>query len=366
MDAPTIVPSFASAALPFAPFCTLWIPSSARLLALGCRQDGSASLGALHLYKLEMPADDSGQLRLMLDAAKQAGGTKKTTTGLSRAGLKCGTFDLSTPSGRLLAVGDFEGRVSVWDVERLQGERPLQTLFTIEGGHDQIVNSIDATPHLLLTGSRDGRACVWDVRQRGKPTAAVAELAFPESDCWAVTFSGASQEGFFAGYDDGRVYMAELRMNAQPRWQHHLARSSGICSLDCHDGKLVATTVDDHFTLFDLDLTAPARGPELKREVKGRPTLRPPEAMDATTWDARFSPHNRDYFMTAGGNGYLDLYKTGSAAGGHAWNLQSVATVAAGTQPILSFAWNQAKEGLFAFASLDSSLHVGFVPTPLR
>ncbi|ELR13708.1 monad, putative, partial [Acanthamoeba castellanii str. Neff] len=148
MDAPTIVPSFASAALPFAPFCTLWIPSSARLLALGCRQDGSASLGALHLYKLEMPAD-SGQLRLLLDAAKQAGG--KTTTGLSRAGLKCGTFDLSTPSGRLLAVGDFEGRVSVWDVERLQGERPLQTLFTIEGGHDQIVNSIDATPHLLLT-----------------------------------------------------------------------------------------------------------------------------------------------------------------------------------------------------------------------
>ena len=62
----------------------------------------------------------------------------------------------------------------------------------------------------------------------------------------------------------------------------------------------MATTVDDHFTLFDLDLTVPARGPELKREVKGRPTLRPPEAMDATTWDARFSPHNRDYFMTAG------------------------------------------------------------------
>jgi hypothetical protein len=26
----------------------------------------------------------------------------------------------------------------------------------------------------------------------------------------------------------------------------------------------------------------------------------------------------------------------------------------------------QSKEGLFAFASLDSSLHVGFVPTPLR
>ncbi len=45
----------------------------------------------------------------------------------------------------------------------------------------------------------------------------------------------AAEEGFFAGYDDGRVYMAELRMNAQPRWQHHLARSSGICSLDCHD-----------------------------------------------------------------------------------------------------------------------------------
>jgi hypothetical protein len=28
--------------------------------------------------------------------------------------------------------------------------------------------------------------------------------------------------------------------------------------------------------------------------------------------------------------------------------------------------YSQAKEGLFAFASLDSSLHVGFVPTPLR
>jgi hypothetical protein len=213
----SIVPSFASTKLPFAPFCALWVPSSARLVALGCHQTSSSrgpATGGLQVYKLEMPPgggdDENGQLRLLLDASEHAGG------GLGKAGLKCGTFNLSTPaSGRHLAVGDFSGRVSVWDTERLASNKlpPSEAaLVTIEAGQDsEIVNSIDAVPNLIVSGTRfiyifilfyfiisliirtnnnaggrDGRACVWDVRQRGKPT---AELALPESDCWTVTFA---------------------------------------------------------------------------------------------------------------------------------------------------------------------------------
>lgn len=103
------------------------------------------------------------------------------------------------------------------------------------------------------SGSRDGQACVWDVRQ--KSNAAIARLAFPDSDCWAVAFGSAGtihllgfmnhilrseadapeSKSFFAGYDDGMVYLADLRMNGSPRWQHHLTSSQGVCSIAFHN-----------------------------------------------------------------------------------------------------------------------------------
>jgi len=201
---------------------------------------------------------------------------------------------------------------------------------------------------------------VWDVRQRGKPPVSVTELAFAEKDCWAVAF-GAEERSFFAGFDDGMVYMADMRMNSRPPWQHHLIRSSGICSLAYRDGRLLASTVDDQFTLFCLDSAKPSTA---TLEVKGHPKLRPPEAVDTTTWNARFSPHNKDFLMATSGNGYLDLYKVKSAGG--RIGINHITTAAAGTQPIISFDWNQSKEGLFAFTTLSEELHVGFVPNPFN
>jgi len=117
--------------------------------------------------------------------------------------LKCGTCGLSGDGApRLLAVGDFEGRARVWDLERMakgalcsgRDQQPLFVTPTPQEGPQQIVNCIAALPHhFLLTGARDGRARLWDIRTAGG--AAVAQVSFPESDCWAVTFGSSGADG---------------------------------------------------------------------------------------------------------------------------------------------------------------------------
>jgi WD40 repeat protein len=70
---------------------------------------------------------------------------------------KCSSFGASFLEDRHLATGDFEGRVSMWDLQKL--ELPVWTVK----GHSQIVNCIDGIGGLvgggapeIVTGSRDG------------------------------------------------------------------------------------------------------------------------------------------------------------------------------------------------------------------
>lgn len=144
-----VVPSFAHKAnLPFAPFRVLWIPSSARLVALGAHTTKQS--GTFHIYKLAIEGEgDKGQLQLVLDS-KSVPGSQHAL----QSGLKCATCELSDLSGpRLLAVGDFEGRARVWDVDRLSSGLQ-QPVFEINQPDKQIINSIAALPsNLLLTGT---------------------------------------------------------------------------------------------------------------------------------------------------------------------------------------------------------------------
>jgi len=176
MPSNPLVPSFATRTLPFTPFCTQWIPSSARLLAIGHKASPRPQ-GVLHIYKLEMPPSDGkdedreegqagrGELRLMVDI------TKEKAASLGRTGLKCGAF-LGRGGGqgavlqRHLALGDFEGRLSLWDIDGMGGER-AEPLFAVEG-HDKIVNAMDASTNLILSGITESREREEREREEGR------------------------------------------------------------------------------------------------------------------------------------------------------------------------------------------------------
>lgn len=63
--------------------------------------------------------------------------------------------------------------------------------------------------------------------------------------------------------------------------------------------KLVVTTLESKFTVFDLKTYHPTLGYTGLTEL----------AHKSTIWGARHLPQNRDIFATLGGNGAMNLYK---------------------------------------------------------
>ena len=63
--------------------------------------------------------------------------------------------------------------------------------------------------------------------------------------------------------------------------------------------KLVATTLESRFRVFDLRTQHPQAGFASTTE----------RAHKATVWLARHAPGNRDVWVTAGGNGGINLYR---------------------------------------------------------
>ena len=63
--------------------------------------------------------------------------------------------------------------------------------------------------------------------------------------------------------------------------------------------QLVVTTLESKFRLYDLRTQHPSHGFSYLTE----------KAHKSTVWLARHLPQNRDIFLTAGGNGGINLYK---------------------------------------------------------
>lgn len=152
-------------------------------------------------------------------------------------------------------------------------EDPSIPIYTANA-HTQIINAIDGVAGTsvgcgapeLVTGSRDGSVKVWDPRQKERPVA-IMESKEGESrrDCWSVTFGNSynSEERVVAaGYDNGDVKMFDLRAMSV-RWESNLR--NGVCGLefdrkDIPMNKLVATTLESKFYLFDLKTQHPKKG----------------------------------------------------------------------------------------------------------
>lgn len=135
--------------------------------------------------------------------------------------IKCSTVGASPSPRRQVALGDFDGNLSVWDVDR-EDSRPLYSTTA----HSSIINSIDGAgggfvgsgegPPEVATASRDGSVKIWDVRQKDRPVAVMEpDHGQIRHDCWAVAFGNmhkSSERMVCAGFDNGDVKMFDLRL----------------------------------------------------------------------------------------------------------------------------------------------------------
>lgn len=245
--------------------------------------------------------------------------------------------------------------------------------------HKSIVNSIDGVGGLgigggapeLATCSRDGTVRVWDPRVK-EPVLSLEPAEGEEArDCWTVAFGNSyndEERVLAAGYDNGDVKLFDLRTNTM-RWETNVG--NGVVDLefdrkDIEMNKLMVTTLESKFRLYNMRTQHAERGFSYLSE----------KAHKSTVWLGRHLPQNRDIFMTAGGNGGLNIYKytypdtltDKDAEGREVGNIGSVELLNArvlASQPIVAFDWHPDKEGLAVAAALDQTVRV-FIVTKLN
>lgn len=344
MDKPQII-AHVQKPVNYTLFDTKWIPCSAKFIVLGNHARGT---GAFQVYEVS-----HGDITLINDIEK------------SKA-LKCGTFGASSLQQRYFATGDFDGKMQIWNLESM--ELPVYSVK----GHKEIINAIDGVGGLvgegapeIATASRDGAVKVWDPRQKNDPVATMEPGEGEDKrDCWTVAFGHAfnqSDRCVCAGYDNGDIKLFDLR-NMALQWETNI--KNGVCGLefdrkDISMNKLVATTLESKFHVFDVRTQHPTKGFACVTE----------KAHKSTIWGCKHLPQNRDVFMTLGGNGSLNLWKyiypakrvkedENGTEMGVAGTVNLLQNVTMSTQPISSFDWSPDKEGLCVCTAFDQTLRV--------
>mmetsp|Transcript_11855 Transcript_11855/g.19310 ORF Transcript_11855/g.19310 Transcript_11855/m.19310 type:complete len:361 (-) Transcript_11855:1490-2572(-) len=350
-DAPQLIEHI-NHSVGYTPYETRWIPSSARLAVMGLKAKGT---GVIEVFEL-----DSGKFTPVLSKEKAHG-------------IKCATFGASTLEERNIAVGDFAGNVSIYDLE--DANVPIWSVK----GHETLINCIDGCGGMnigcgapeIVTGSRDGCVKVWDPRVE-KPVISLEPNGDPEDpndkrDCWSVAFGNSfndEERVVAAGYDNGDVKLFDLRTNTV-RWETNLG--NGVCGVqfdrkDIEMNKLVTTTLESKFRVYDMRTEHPTDGFAYMSE----------RAHKSTVWGVRHLPQNRDLFVTTGGNGGLNIYKycypaqrqrkdPEGRALGVAGTVELLNSKVISTQPVVSFDWSPDKEGLAALACLDQTVRAYIV-----
>eukprot|EP00887_Chlorella_sp_A99_P000337 scaffold13.g337.t1 len=330
----------------------LWIPGTAKLLAVGSYARGS---GVLQVYEME-----GRELRLVAEVER-------------RHALKCAAFGAGAPAEQRAAVGDFSGQLTLLDMER-----PDAPVFQVQA-HDGLLNGLDArggessghgAPE-VATGGRDGSVRVWDLRQ---PDAAAAAFV-PEAgatappECWCVAIGNSHDDqdrGVLAGYANGDIKLFDLRACAV-RWEANVG--GGVCGVqvcwwDIKMNKFAAACMDSQLCLYDARTQHPEAG-------FARLSQRLPAG--ATLWAAEFLPSNRDVLMVAAGDGSLSLLKyhypnqrqikdpETQQPMGVVGSTELICDRQLSSQPIASVDWSPDKPGLFAAAAFDQCVRVGLV-----
>jgi len=219
----------------------------------------------------------------------------------------------------------------------------------------------------IVTGARDGCVKIWDPRQ-SVPVASVEPAATSSRrECWAVGFGNSfndEERCVAAGYDNGDLKMLDLR-TTKLRWETNVKSGIVCVEFDRKDiamNKLLVTTLEARFRVFDLRTFHSTEGYASVAE----------KAHKSTVWAGRHLPQFREVFMTAGGNGSLNLYQysyppersvkdeNGEPRGvpGTVKALQSKKLC---DQPIVSFDWHSDKCGVCVMSCLDQNVRVAMV-----
>ncbi|XP_006881103.1 PREDICTED: WD repeat-containing protein 92 [Elephantulus edwardii] len=332
--------------LSYTVFDCKWVPCSAKFVTMGNFARGT---GVIQLYEIQR-----GELKLLREIEKAKP-------------IKCGTFGAASLQQRYLATGDFGGNLHVWNLEA-----PEIPVYSVKG-HREIINTVDGVGGLgigegapeIVTGSRDGTVKVWDPRQKDDPVANMEPIQGENKrDCWTVAFGNAynqEERVVCAGYDNGDIKLFDLR-NMSLRWETNI--KNGVCSVefdrkDISMNKLVATSLEGKFHVFDMRTQHPSKGFASVSE----------KAHKSTIWQVRHLPQNRELFLTAGGAGGLHLWKyeypvqrskkdSEGVEMGVAGSVSLLQNVTLSTQPISSLDWSPDKRGLCVCSSFDQMVRV--------
>lgn len=290
-------------------------------------------------------------------------------------GIKCATLSGDRLEDRTVAVGDYNGVLSIIDLERCSGNDTTtngvsEEVFTVQA-HESMVNCMDSiggsklgygAPE-IVTGGRDGAARIWDPRVKHPVVSLESEKGSSSRDCWTVSFGNSyndEERCVLAGYDNGDVKLFDLRTHTV-RWEKNCSNGVTCAEFDRKDiemNKVVVTTLESSFMCFDMRTQHPNDGFASFTEKAHRSTI----------WLSRHLPQNRDIFMTGGGNGGFNIYKyhypinrvgkhkkDGSPIGVMG-DVELLNSRVISTQPIVSFDWSPDRAGLCCMGSLDQSL----------
>ncbi|KAJ3276996.1 WD repeat-containing protein 92 [Terramyces sp. JEL0728] len=338
LDKPQII-IHSSKSLTYTAYDVHWIPSSPRFVILGQKANGTGTIQVCQL--------SSGSIADLHQTDKPHA-------------FKCGTFGHSSLASRKLATGDFGGRLSIWDLERL--DKPDISF----SAHEQIINCIDGLggksincgPPEIVTGSRDGAVKIWDARQPDNPVAVLAPAeGEPVIDPWTVSFGNSynNQERMVAaGYENGDLKLFDLRQ-MKLVWETNL--KNGVCSVefdrkDIQMNKLVCTGLEAKSHVFDMRTFHPTKGYTSLSQKANNTNI--------TGWLVKHLPQNRDLFIhyppsrikrdeqdkhDQGVVGKVELIQSNNVA----------------EQPVGAFNWSPDKAGLCVFAAYDQTVKIGMV-----
>ncbi len=133
-NAPQIIELFNNS-LTYTPFDIKWIPCSAKFIVAG---QTPRAKGILQIYQL-----NSGRLELVTEFNKESG-------------FKCCTFGASSFVNREVAVGDYDGNLTIFDIEKGEPSFKVKAHRSIINAIDGIGGSGNIGPAEIITAGRDG------------------------------------------------------------------------------------------------------------------------------------------------------------------------------------------------------------------
>ncbi|CCD12925.1 unnamed protein product [Trypanosoma congolense IL3000] len=360
----------AKKSLLYTAFDVKWVPHTACLAVVGQYPNNQGALSFMQLNKGELAVRHEIRTKLPLKCCTFAHNSRQASS-----------------AALTMAVGDFAGGLTVWDVERFStgsldsksstnsggshGLDDCEPIFKAPHAHESIINAVDGAqfsgPPEIASCGRDGCVKVWDVRQDSKPVVVLSPADPARArDCWTVRLGNSSdpdERVLAAGYDNGDVKLFDLRTQ---KMLHEFNVGNGVCDVefdrpDICMNKLIVSLLEGRVRVYDLRTLHPTLGYAYVEEW----------VSSGTVWCSRALPQNREVFASGGG-GEITLCRYryppertlrdgDGVAKGIAGCLEELNKAKVGEQPIHAMDWNRSKEGLLACASFDQCVRIMLV-----